>query len=560
MSHTSTYAPTQASCDEPAVATHPSTRDLVTDERGVIMVVGVIFSLLLIGCAWFIIGVGNAIAYKENLQNAADSAAFAAAVYDARGMNLLAMVNIIMALTLTMLVVGKFIQIVAVFSALGTCQSSIKATEGICGDPLTVAGCPAAILVTIGICETQCSKINNWKSRMKTFDKDLHIALKVMHDAEIGIAVAWPWVAAGKSGNMQAYFKPGAQVTTSFSYSQIPWSLETHVGSLLGNMKSPDAASTKDAPNPADTRYGLPVTTDTYANLCKVVFNDVTTIGGIVPANPVSNTIGKVLDKVGAQWFCDDGSVNWVGIAGTTVIEGVPYAVDSEAAIACSLTSIPSAIKAIVKGGLSFGAKVGAALNAVTPLPMSVNPPDDSGAGGYGGIPASKNDYNPMKLYPKADMGLDYYGVWSTAIGNYDDATNSKRVQIAGQQAQSGNKVVADTPNDVGVSVARAEFYYSPGKGDTKANETSVDPAPDHDVLWNMRWRARLRRYHYFPGAGGQVDAIIDLMNQGFQTIATNIVGGVLKGQSPSDIMKSMIGSEVDVNSQSNTPSPTIFH
>jgi hypothetical protein len=539
------------------VAAGPSTRDLVNDERGVIMVVGVIFSLLLIGCAWFIIGVGNAIAYKENLQNAADSAAFAAAVYDARGMNLLAMVNIIMALTLTMLVVGKFIQIVAVMGHLGTCETAIDVAKKVC---LTGIGCPPAIGVAAGVCVYECSQVDKWKSRLRTFDKDLHIALKVMHDAEVGIAVAWPWVAAGKSGNMQAYFKPGAQVTTSFSYSQIPWSLETHVGSLLGNMKSPDATSTKDAPNPADTRYGLPVTTDSYANLCKVVFNDVTTLGGIVPSNPISGMLAGGLDKAGAQWFCDDGTVNWVGIAGTTAVELGPYLIKPEASFVCSFTNIKSAIGSLI-GGASLGKKLGAALNAITPLPMSVAPPNDSGGpGGFGGIPASDNDYNPMKIYPKADMGLDYYGVWSTAIGNYDDTINSKRVQIAGQQAQSGNKVVADTPNDVGVSVARAEFYYSPGKGDTKATETSVDPNPDHDVLWNMRWRARLRRYHYFPGAGGQVDAIIDLMNQGFQTIATNIVGGVLKGQSPSDIMKSMIGSEVDVNSQSNTPSPTIFH
>ena len=78
---------------------------LARDNRGVIMVVGVFFTFLWIGLAWAIFGIGNAISYRENLQNAADASAFAAAVYDARGMNLLASVNIIMGVVLAILIV-----------------------------------------------------------------------------------------------------------------------------------------------------------------------------------------------------------------------------------------------------------------------------------------------------------------------------------------------------------------------------------------------------------------------------------------------------------------------
>ena len=519
----------------PTMHARPS---FMRDERGVIMMVGVFFTLLLIGLCWFIFGIGNAIAYRENLQNAADSAAFAAAVYDARGMNLLAMVNIIMATVLATLFIAKFVEIAAVLSDISNCNDSIDNTENICKaaeTPITLAICAAKAIETYFYCNNKCGDIQNWQKRLKTFDSGVHTALKVLHDLEVTIAVGWPWVSAGKSGNVQSYYadtinlKNGVGATSSFAYSQIPWSADTKVGNLLsGGGGTPTT----------QTRYGLPVTSDTYADLCVASFNTLTNLGGVVTANPISKYAGEALDWF-SQWMCDDATGS--GLA-TGIIEGIPAIVGVQAVAFCAIDKDMGAIIKAIKGGFL------STENAATPLPMSMAMP---------GVKKTDFEYSPMGLFPPAKMGLDYFGVWSTVIGDYDDTYSNQRVAIAGYQTK-GNPVVAAPPEDVFVGVAKAEFYYDPRKSDTLKNETKMD-IPDQllDVMWNMRWRARMRRYHYFPGADGVVDSIIDLMNTGFANVASSAIQALLAGKNP---MTTLIGPEVSVNTLPSGGAPNIFH
>jgi len=519
-------------------------QSLLGDDRGVIMVAGVFFSLLLIGLCWFIFGIGNAIAYRENLQNAADSAAFAAAVYDARGMNLLAMINIIMGVVLATLVVAKFIEIGVVLADISDCEGYIdKAEDLVPGLPEDAIAFGIAVAAVAIKCPKDCKDIKSWQNKLKNYDSGVHTALKLLHDAEVGIAVGWPWIAAGKSANVQYYYKDGQNlkkgtgVTSSFSYSQIPWSLENDVGNLLGAAPTGGAA----APNPSDTRYGLPVTSDSYHDLCFAVFDDVSTLGGAVGSNPLSGVIADVLSACG-QWFCDDGTASTIP---TDVIEAAPLLFGPQAVVFCAVVTNLGGLAGALKGG-GFGSFE----NWMTPLPMSMTPP---------GVKKGDNTYSPMALYPKANMGLDYFGIWSTAIGDYDDTLSSGRVQIAGQQAKSGPATVAPAPEDVYVGVAKAEFYYDPqSTGETVDQETkmSLDNQP-LDVMWNMRWRARLRRYHYFPGADGIGDAAIDLMNTGFANVASAAVTALLDGKNP---LTSLVGPAVSVDKLPDTGAPNIFH
>ena len=61
------------------------------------MVMGVFMCVLLVGALWYIAGVGDALIYRERMQEAADSAAFSAAIIQARGMNIIVMINLLMA-------------------------------------------------------------------------------------------------------------------------------------------------------------------------------------------------------------------------------------------------------------------------------------------------------------------------------------------------------------------------------------------------------------------------------------------------------------------------------
>lgn len=71
------------------------------DDEGAVMVIGVFMAVLVTGFLYYIIGIGNTVIYRERMQDAADAMAFAGAVIHARGMNLIALINIVMAMLTT---------------------------------------------------------------------------------------------------------------------------------------------------------------------------------------------------------------------------------------------------------------------------------------------------------------------------------------------------------------------------------------------------------------------------------------------------------------------------
>lgn len=85
-------------------------RSLLTDERGVVLLMGVFFGVLLAALLDYVIGTGAVLRDREGLQDAADAAAFGAAILHARGMNLIALVNLVMAALVAVLVACRVIQ------------------------------------------------------------------------------------------------------------------------------------------------------------------------------------------------------------------------------------------------------------------------------------------------------------------------------------------------------------------------------------------------------------------------------------------------------------------
>jgi len=85
-------------------------RGLTRDQRGAIMVLGLFMALFATGCLVYLFKLGGAITEREHLQDAADAAAFSAAVLHARGMNVIALVNMTMAALLAVLIVLKLVE------------------------------------------------------------------------------------------------------------------------------------------------------------------------------------------------------------------------------------------------------------------------------------------------------------------------------------------------------------------------------------------------------------------------------------------------------------------
>ena len=73
-----------------------SVRELHRDQRGAIMLMGLCMACFLIGALWFLIGIGDAIVFRDSMQEVADHAVFTSAVLHAKGMNFISALNLIM--------------------------------------------------------------------------------------------------------------------------------------------------------------------------------------------------------------------------------------------------------------------------------------------------------------------------------------------------------------------------------------------------------------------------------------------------------------------------------
>lgn len=99
------------------------------DDTGAIMVIGVFMAMMVTGFLYYIIGIGNTIIYRERMQDAADAIAFSGAVMHARGMNLIALINIIMALLMAIYIAMKVVD-TALLAAIIFCSIAFL----ICGE------------------------------------------------------------------------------------------------------------------------------------------------------------------------------------------------------------------------------------------------------------------------------------------------------------------------------------------------------------------------------------------------------------------------------------------
>jgi hypothetical protein len=90
-------------------------RSLARDNGGAIMVMGVFMAALMIGFIYYVKGIGDAIGFRERMQDAADSGAFASAAVHARGMNLIALINISMVAVLAVATGTRMVAVIAGF-------------------------------------------------------------------------------------------------------------------------------------------------------------------------------------------------------------------------------------------------------------------------------------------------------------------------------------------------------------------------------------------------------------------------------------------------------------
>src|SRR5437762_11152367 len=96
------------------------------DEGGNVIVLYVAASLLLVAMVWAIIGTGARSVQHETIQSSADAAAFSASVIKAKGLNIIAFCNLIMALLLALVMLLRAVKYILIgFATLVTICAAV---------------------------------------------------------------------------------------------------------------------------------------------------------------------------------------------------------------------------------------------------------------------------------------------------------------------------------------------------------------------------------------------------------------------------------------------------
>ena len=155
----------------------PLLNRIVRCQSGAMAVVGMFMAVFLAAGLFYIVGTAEAIIYRQRVQDTADAMAYSAAGIHARGMNLIVLLNLIMAALLAVYVFMKLIQRVAFIVALITC-------------PWVPPVCGGAKFVE-----------RTMKTASKAYESVLNIALPALNYGQIGVAIGTPWVATLKNGS-----------------------------------------------------------------------------------------------------------------------------------------------------------------------------------------------------------------------------------------------------------------------------------------------------------------------------------------------------------------------
>jgi hypothetical protein len=492
---------------------------LLQDSRGAVLVLGLALAILLVAALWFLIDVSQAIIWRETAQDAADAVAFEHAVWSARGMNVIVMLNIVMSLVMFVMVVWRTALVVLGIVILATLPEGLLllpvAEQLLMLDHRTIAPTVIRIVSALNAAEmgvaTAAPVLAVVQSTGNTSDaygldtSAFSTALLPKSNVK-GVQTAIKCLSGGRNrGGNNAAGSSGASSSSSGSASSSTPAQGSSSGPASSGGKP---VSTRDRVLNAEQllfgRMGMPVSLpvqdDSFSLLCNK--------GGAFGLNNMAGALEDVIAFAIEQ----TGTPGARTIANTLVLpvdlarNATGFITGLLPGVFCApLGDAPISLSGVVKGlpsgarGRLFDAfnKVSAAMPETScgkpaktwefagngnfflrsfgssELPASVQQEvgltGDGDAGLFGGVPPDANSATAH-----AEMFLDCEGPW-------------------------GLSFPVDRPFGSGEMVEDVVRNTLPGQ------------ACGLDAMWKMRWQARLRRVHS-PGTlvGSDVRAIIN--------------------------------------------------
>jgi hypothetical protein len=433
-------------------------KDLRDDQQGAVMLTGLFLAFFLVGALWYLIGIGDAIVFRNRMQEAADSAAFSTAALHAKGMNFISVCNIMMLI------------MCAVHIILGVIQDA------------TIAAC---LLTGVG-----CLSVRPAMLAYHNTSRLMKIGISATSYLSSVTAIAVPFAATVRSYRLGGEYgnqgRVGNLTVIAIGPSTIPYAVGG-IG-LIGIPGLP----------PAPAPLGLPVRGEKYNELCKRVGDRmVGTVFSVIPGD-LSEFAADIIGEVAGSFFrfryCNDmmttaqATVSDVQNKFGRVETRVQAAEENERqrqnqgrppAEQTPAPERPTRIDSTSSGGTRRPGGIG----GQGWMPW-FDPGFDRGWGDEGFLVTTNSAQN----------GTLAYQIWALTWGPSYLDTSERRVSIAGSIGRGGTPAVRDSekgPEGFGY-FAQAEFYYDCSR--RWRDDTCDGGLTDYNTSFGISWRARLRR------------------------------------------------------------------
>jgi hypothetical protein len=420
--------------------------DLRHEERGAVLIFGLLACVLLVGVLWTVIGAGEMTAFRERAQDAADSAAYSAAVMVSRGMNTIVLFNVLMSLILAVRVALKVLQ----FALL------------IAGGILLLAGIFTAG-ATVGPAMSLFAAAGEVQSMLGVVNPIINLGLQGLQLVAGGVQSALPAFASGAATYSGKQYAPIVKdVFVAAPYAEDP--------ELLVN---PPALR-------EDQFAGLPCKRAGEAAVDVMFF----IVGKIIPKEFFSPIEGALKDAIGglvgnpasALYFCELG-VN-IHPPETPGLDDAVTKVKKECLKKLGLPEDRDKFedKLSVEERTKYQSCVQATTNSVDAAKDLAASAASEAVNGKFGMPPTLN----LDRWSNGDPGSQIASVITL------DTASALRAAKGVAIANFGGGVSSPAPAEADKAFAQAETYYD------CAGHWDADCNGMEEAMWNFAWRARL--------------------------------------------------------------------
>ncbi|MBX3189245.1 MAG: hypothetical protein KF819_19635 [Labilithrix sp.] len=444
-------------------------KEIHEDKRGAVMLTGLCMSCFLIGCLWFLIGIGDAIVFRDTMQEATDHAAFTSAVIHAKGMNFISACNLIL------------LALIAIHILMGMIHD------------ILLAYCILFAVPTLG---AACIPYARWRPIYTGYGRIFKPIAAAIHLAEVVASYGYPYVGAYKGytlGNDYGNFGPKKHDMwmATLSPSMLPGGI---MDGLLNKAftrkgKGPVGADGKPTDdksftNSGASKKGLPVAAKKYSEVCdkigKMGIDALLSLTGNsnLGKGGVMGMVKKIIGGILKFRYCNDLGSDIPDLAGS-MKEANGEIDKANTQIDTNNANLPEGGKAADKiGNIDIGAGAGGGSC------WKDNSVIDPGLDKWWGCDG------PLLPWGGTSNGSPWNQVW--AVNFRPSFTDDQEHAVAIGQRKMGQRSTA-TPNTY---FAEAEFYF-----DCTGKWSDQGCNFEDNAGYSIQWRARLKRLE-FPEIG----------------------------------------------------------